>query len=341
MNLPCFFRFLAGVLIGFPLFSRPAQAHSDDLAQPDVILQKAMASWKDYWDHTFSYRAKITINSSKLGKPAPGGEFVFSEKPDHKLLIRADSEGRPNERLELYAYNPDYAFSLVKRVPSAPWVVTSEIVFPVSGEIALAGALKSELNSKIQSALLTIGPSLITDLAIQPTFRVISARQVTIDGSELVQLDFTNTHTLEQSVPFEPIQSGTVTLDPNHSWCVRAYESKAQYSNSTAVYRSKRIVIKESDTRRFPLPVQIEKEGIHWETPASAETRNSIVAKYDIDDSHAPSNEEFMISKYGIREPSLPAKMSPFAKYGLILTAMIGLGFVCLRFFIYRYRKTK
>lgn len=201
---------------------------------------------------------------------------------------------------ELAACNPAYAFSLVRKGSDRPWAVAS--LHLRHGEESNPGVQEAHASMTRLHHLIKAGSEELRDLVRQPTFRVVRSTTENRRGTELVKIEFDNTHPLTKDAQtFFAIQSGSLLLDPNRFWCLWSCELRNKYSNSDS-----KITV-ETELRdlvaKYPVPRRcvVTNESFN---PDKGPRVFKTVDQFDLaEPSPLPPDQEFTLAAFGLPEP--------------------------------------
>jgi hypothetical protein len=295
-------------------------AAADGLAQDEEALKQrfldeAPRSWDALIGHAFQLRGQIRT-TWKRGNLSGRLISEIKEKPGNRLwqLESADSDAQGSE-YTVYASNSDYIFKLKRKSMKSmnlPWVMVDFQRKEPGREFQLPAEYREEggLSEGLQSSGLTaVSWSKLPDLVRQPSFRVARAAVENRDGLEFVRIDFENPHPFDQK-PFEPVQSGTLLLDPERSWCVRGYEVHAQYANDSPVCHSDVIEVRDSSVPHLPLPARFASTTTHHQFGKGTTEEvftETVDAQYNVEEPLTLPDSDFRLPAFGLPEPEGPA----------------------------------
>lgn len=277
--------------------------------------------------HVFQLQGRVT-SVIKSGTTNTTVRWLFKEKPGNRLSqVEITEEGKGLD-YAVYGSNPDYVFILKRKSPDSPWVLRDFKKKPTDQDFRLPEEYRSAgaLGSGLQGILTTVSVSRLADLVREPNFRVAHAAVVKQNGAELVRIEFENPHSMKQ-VPFEPIQSGAILLDPQQSWCLRGYEVHSQHSNSLSTLRSDIVEIRDSSTRGFPLPVHIADTTTSQATEPEYLGQTYVSSsdmQYDVDETRPPADSDFRLPAFGLPEMQEPATRPWWSLWAVVAS------FVCI-----------
>jgi hypothetical protein len=275
------------------------------------FLVEAPRSWEALNAHVFQLQGRLTLES-KWAKLSEKDSWEIKDKPGNRLsereIINLDKQTKD---YTVTCSNPDYIFTLKRKSPDVPWVLTDVQKKAPGKEFRLPDTYRDEgsLGYGVQDALISVCGMQLANLVREPSFRVLNAKLVRQDELELVQIDFENPHATNgatlNGVAFDPIQSGMLLLDPQQSWCLRGYEVHSKFSNSENVSRSKVIEIRNSSVPHLPLPVHVADTTTHQQSGVGTTDppfTSSTDLKYDLDEPHPLVDADFRLPAFGLPE---------------------------------------
>jgi hypothetical protein len=293
-------------------------------AQPTTDLARrfsdeAPKAWAEYQAQADSFQGMVTI----IIKQDDGRTLVHSKlefRSNRSCRLQSERSIAPEPAEELNAFNSLYAFSLVRSSPDRPWAV-GKIQDRRNGE---EGSVLREVHRNLAPlhTLIRAYSEDLSDLVRQPTFRALSAAAVNEDGSDFVRVEFDNTHPVDlKGHGFFPIQGGTLTLDPNHFWCVRSTELRNTYASAKSLISIKNVYRVGAD--RIPIP---EKSSAKQES--RHETKGLRISLFEDTfelsrPDNPPGDESFTLSAFGLPEPFRVEPPRPwYSRWYLILAAL-------------------
>ena len=325
-------------------FAGPGLKAQDDEALKKRFMDEAPRSWDAFNAHVFELQGRNRVVFKKQGKETTVMTGEFKEKPGCRLLESedADLENQTTD-YQLYGSNPNYIFSLRRKSADSPWVLTDMTKKQPGVEFQLPqNEYQYEIGRGVQSVLTEAGYSQLGDLVRLPNFHVLHAALINQEGSELAQIEFANRHPVGQG-RFEPVQSGTVLLDPQRSWCVRGYVIHAEFGNAQEVCRSDVITVRDSSAPHLPLPVHIAKTRTTKATEgtyAGQTITGSSDLQYDLEEPHPLPDSDFRLAAFGLPEPSEPARPLRQRWYMWAITAGLILLVAAMAYSRFLRRKT-
>jgi hypothetical protein len=290
--------------IGVSLMAAPELSGSDQLQQK--FEAESIGSWKAYRTWANNLQGTVMVILTKGSTTLNHDRFEYHHNANCSLVLQQSLlKPQAKERAgigQIRAFNALYALTLERKSTDRPWVLTGleRRQEGNTGQIVK----DTKKGASALATLLITWPDDLEELVQQPTFRVLSVSYVQYSGVEMARVDFENAHAImpERGKPFVPVQSGTLLLDPNRSWCLRSAEFKCKYSDSVSTVR---VETEVSDSQgKFPIPKRrqttididnLENHGHHVE---------KIVSDFVLSSpSQLPSDADFMLSAFGLPEP--------------------------------------
>ena len=197
------------------------------------------------------------------------------------------------------AYNDDYSFHVRRPGAKNGWRF-EQLALKTTNAAEFerkSGEVRS-IDYSGASALIQAHGEHLATLIKQETFRVVRASDVDRDNEKMVEIIFTNSHPITDR-PFVAIQSGTIILDPNRSWCLRAGETTCKYANGDMKTTIETEI--HPGTGEFPVP----KRYVTRSQSTSGDQKTQVhTIEYDLQKpSTMPPDGEFYASVFGLPEP--------------------------------------
>lgn len=252
---------------------------------------------------------------------------AFSATP--KLATRGD----------VFAFNSNYAFSLRRATEKSPWVVTG-VAKRADAQAFETLTESAERGTGSIHQVLRVWNRDLSELLQQTTFQVNRASRDTSSGHEWVTVDFQTAEPTKRVADTTfPIQSGTLTFDPSHSWCMRGatlHIRVPQHEDDVRV----EVTYRDADASKPPIPERYVQKTEARYTGKSRPVHYLLVREFRLDEpSSFPSDSEFTLSAFGLPEP-YGAPPVHFGMPWFLWVAVAGLG--CLVVGIgFRYLKKR
>ncbi len=293
--------------------SAPAPALAD--TAEERFRNEAPAAWDEYDRHMEAYQGKLTFDvSSNVANLKEQTQYEYKANQRCWLIIQ-QSVLETDRSGFVYAMNPRYAFILRRTSPTSPWVAQS-----------VSDTTKGENDSTIEEALRKLdiikrgarrltqfhyGAQNFQEILKKPSFRVVEAKPVHRDGEELVEVVFTNAHPAT-SDSFNPVQGGTMLLDPRHHWVLRSAQCKLKYSDAEGQYK---VHVEPADlaaTFLLPRRVVLTEDGVFSATQGRLQKQATITFDLNVP-SRLPRDDEFTLTAFGLPEPGgFPRQPTPW-----------------------------
>jgi hypothetical protein len=275
---------------------------SEELQQR--FLNEAPHRWEEYRAKIEQFDGTVTVVMNVGSKPDFHVRFEYKHNSNCRLCLE-QSLLKESPAGSLFAYNTRYGFSLARKTADQPWVVTG---YNLRQDDSVTPEVRETLSRLILlRKLVRASTTDLADLVREPTFRILRALPVSHDGEDLVQIEFDNSHELALSSDkksgkkFDPIQAGSLLLDPNRYWCVRACELRNKYINADAKIK---VDVELRDlSAKFPVPKRIV-ESNDQTRPMGERLLVTFVTDFDLHEPlHLPPDDAFTLSAFGLPEP--------------------------------------
>jgi hypothetical protein len=297
-----------------------------DEALRERFVQEAPARWEEYARLSEGLQGVLsvlhtgTLNDyqyqSLMEYKTNGRGTVLKVGTKHSLKGNVEKEDE-----EVFGLNPGYGFTLSRKSPSSPWVLTN--LFELGNKNQL-GRVTFRINDYLAcvSSGVRLDNEPLAEVLRKPGFRIGHCRKVRRDSEELVDVTFT--YSKEEANRKKRTLNGTVVFDPNRYWCLRSGDIQV---TGDFVSGSQKIQVTQSDNAGALPPVSrvCESDG-DWISSAGSRNRQRI--RYEVtlsQPTRLPSDREFTLSAFGLPEPpGLGRAPTPWYLWAAVL------GFVCL-----------
>lgn len=270
------------------------------------FLKEAPKKWQEY--ARFAARLQGSTKGVdeyiKPFRPSQKGRWEIKQNKECALVsIEYPKKGQVVR--ELLAINPNYGFRLMRNDAAKDWVLTG-LEKENLESIQFAGMPVSKLVSDTAMLLFAIHGRQLQALLDHPQFNVISAEQVKRGGRDLVQVDFDFPHDSNE-VPFYPIRSGSIWLDPNEYWCATEYNVRGEWGNGNQTCHMTREFKNVSGKPVLQSEVATEIADPPYKPDGPGEFRRTIY--YELNEpKNLPGDDEFTLTAFGLPEPFLGQK---------------------------------
>ena len=279
-----------GVMVILGLFSRHAHAQNDESLRKR-FLSEAPAAWQEYSLMAEKLHGSVEYSQKEQGKVVDHMRFEFKDNTRCRYILSRDLL-KGSERVELH--NSDYHCVLTRKKTDQAWLILSQTMRKKGSDTKLKPWAMAQ-------SLVGITGSDLPDLLKQENFRLVAARPVTREGSEMVEIDFTNFHPLIPGKSSGVIQSGSIILDPNHYWCRRWSNIQVKYIDPADGVAKDENELRDPSAK-FPIP----KLSLHTIVTKHTDITMTRIRRYEYDLREPPSlppDSEFYISAFGLPEP--------------------------------------
>ena len=282
----------------------------EEVSIKEKFLKVAPGEWLVYEAFLRSLQGDAKIITVREGTTVYSAIWTIRQNPQCRLVIRQREAyaDRPADSTSgmVSAYNPSYAFTLRRERKENDWALKA---LGAAKNDAAFQSLVTETDeaSSFLGIFLRVGPTYLSGLVRQESFRLLDAKLVKHKGAEAVRIDFDNSHPLDAKGEFVPIQEGTLVLDPIHHWVLLAAEVKMDFSNT------KRNTLIEINYRTKGMKIQIPQDATEELDGMNTETNKAFREKtryeYDLHEPKSfPEYQEFTMSAFGLPEPmGMPA----------------------------------
>ena len=288
---------------GTPVVGRAQDAN----ALKKHFLNEAPPAWGAYREVLSRLQGKFSYKSVYKGKVNYYATSVIKQNNNCKLLLRQFEalDDTPDSSAAtkgfVLAFNSNYDFRLRRKTKDISWAIAD---LDIDKRAKSPDSLMEEVNSATKSiqALIRIGATDLTDLIQQSSFRIIHAKKVDYLGREAVSVEFDNKHATNSPGPFIPIQSGTMILDPERSWCLRSCNIITKYGNGDG---KSHFEYKFRDSKsKHPIPVEIIETSEIKDTETGELKPGSSEMKFELAEvSQLPDDREFTMTAFRLLEP--------------------------------------
>jgi hypothetical protein len=272
-------------------------------AQHKIFDEGVIQKWKDYED--FARSLQGTAQSTSATRP--GQPPIHISYIQNRTCALSINRGRdPSD--EFYALtNPRYKAG-IKGSKSDP----GNVVLQKFEEIA--NAEPSEKNeSNIDWIFHRISPhfssngSRLSLLVLKPSFKANKASKETVNGEELMRIDFTYDYDVPGTVQKHQRQTqGSLYLNPSRCWCIRRFkESSVGIVDGEKSYDAKLDVEYETIDHPSGFPIIKSKtESVNnYFYKVKKKLQGTTKIEYDLKVDDSVPDSEFTLTAFGLPEP--------------------------------------
>lgn len=270
------------------------------------FFSEAPKAWEEYKHYVDRLNGTLVMSA---GTPETGitrTRALFKSTADSRMVEVQYQLAEPSQHQRIFAFNSAYAFTLDRKSTGSSWLLME---LELGANKRLGGITGLQSHERAWAVLIKgSGWRLFPDLLRQPNFRVTGASLVQRDGGHYVQIDFENQHPhLDKAAQgidlaeFDPVQSGTLVLDPDHCWVLRSCREQVRYPHH---WGSKECEIElEDPSARYLLPKRVVFTGT-YDSDQTVRSTSKDEWEFNINSSaRAPREEEFRLSAFGLPEP--------------------------------------
>lgn len=305
------------------------------------LLREGPPRWQEYMDRVATSAGSLSVHSSQsIDGLDQQNKLEFRTSDGCKLLrivAKVARGGKVEEEYEeAHGLNVQYAFSVRRNKPDAPWVLTGlagvqetgviESVDKHFNDYRAAATMPVRLNSE------PLGTALAND-----GFRIRHCKIVPQLGEELVEVQFE--YQRRDRGSGERKEQGSLRLDPQRSWCLRAYDLEAVTAQGRVVVKYRTL---DFDDAAAPVSVpRVYELDMDWVGQNGRQNRHKLRWEFTMErEIPAPSASEFTLAAFGLPEP--PPLKTPTPWYlwtGIAAITCVGVGMI-LRHFKHRLQRS-
>ena len=224
-----------------------------------------------------------------------------------------------------FVSNPQYSFEVSKLNTDAVWNLAGVVDHSSQSDDSIKRFLAkvSGMEHHARPGFILIGGGLV-DLLRSPSFRILSAKELVLDGKKFTRVEFNNAHSIDEGDI--RIQEGELVLDPNAGWIIKSAIVKLRYSNCDQ--QSKTTNDYNVDTDGVPTDCRV----VHLVETTAGEGKGEAY-RLEVDlrmqrGQPSASNELFMLSGFGLPEPARQSSfpISVNVAVGVVGAVLIALG---------------
>jgi hypothetical protein len=276
--------------------------HEDDLK--NQFQQEAPKRWEEYAQKVAQFQGRFSFQLTqelKKLKAKDVWELKKGNRGRELLLLTSEwtSEDKPPRKtFEVYGLNPRYGFVLRRESPSSPWLLIG-LAGPQADSLS---EFKSKHFDKVVDSyvndLVRVHRDRLIDIVQQPEFRVIRTRRVQRLGEELAEVTFDCPR--EVKARGNPVQGGTLVLDPRRFWCIRSYDVRTKTASGRGHLKFQVVNWEEVDGLPVPRHAVLHTES----TNDGHKNKQKWQFEYDLSvpDRLSPDGD-FTLSAFGLPEP--------------------------------------
>lgn len=310
-----------------------------DEAMKDRFLREAPTAWEEYSKKTARLQGRFSFQLSQtLGNAKAKDLYELKKGSRGRTLLLVTTERTlqgKNTRTtgEVFGSNPDYGFTLKRNHLAMPWILTALIDRQNEPNSVFKSHKLDETIDSFTNDLVWIYKERLATMAQQPEFRVIGCRTVHLSGDNLVEVTFDYSHDVKPGG--NPVQGGTLVLDPQRFWSLRYYDVRIRSDRGQGTLKFKVLKWHEMDGLPVPDSAVLETDTVinkiqnqqKWEYTYELRVPDSL-----------PLDSEFTLSAFGLPEPQVTRPGIPW----YLWAASLGVCFLSVGvFFRWRARRTE
>jgi hypothetical protein len=275
-----------------------------DGALQQRLVQEAPFRWEEYARLSGELQGVLSVShAGTLNAYRYNSRMDYKTNGRGKTLKVATKDVRngkvEQEDEEVFGFNPRYAFTLRRKSPSSPWILTDLLDLSSSTDL---GRVAFRLNDYLAcvSYAVRLDSEPLAEVLRKPAFRIGHCRKVERDGEELMEVTFT--YSKEQANRKRRNLKGRLLFDPSRYWCLRSGDVEV---TGDTLSGTRKIRVTQSDHAGESLPFfrVFEADG-DWVSPAGWSNQQRI--RYEVtlsQPTHLPPDEDFTLSAFGLPEP--------------------------------------
>jgi hypothetical protein len=268
------------------------------------FLEEAPRHWREYGDYLAGLQGKTSYKVVYEGKVNWASTSTIKQNANCKQVVRQFSETDSPEDSKagyVWAYNPNYSFSLRRNTVDDPWALTA-VEFSDGGKTSNSTIDKANGGTRLVGLLLTISSMELADFIKHPSFRMLQVSKVDHLGREAVRVEFDCKHPIGEGT-FLPVQGGAMILDPSRLWCLREYDVIEEFSNAKKKVHVE-MTYRDSKSNR-PIPVRVVERREGMNTDLGRVTTGQTERDFDLEElAQLPEYKEFTLTAFGLPEPA-------------------------------------
>jgi hypothetical protein len=287
------------------------------------LLAEAPARWEEYARRSEELQGVVSLVSTNTRNNfRQDTRTAYKTNGRSRLVItklKDEANGKvEREYEEVFGYNPRYAFTLSRKSPDAPWVLTNYVEMREGVDLGQMGRRQSTSYFGVVNKPVKFHMYFLVDLVRDSGFRIGECRQVQVDGRNLVEVAFTYNFTENN---WKSNWKGKLLLDPERYWCCHSVDGvlKGDYVGGTLKHRNT-----QSDNAEDGLPLSRAWEYVGDWRSSNGEVTNRQTLKCEAQLSRPdtlPDDAEFTLSAFGLPEPVGVTWEKPSRTYLWILAA--------------------
>jgi hypothetical protein len=282
---------------------------SSTLAQDGIadltarFLKEAPPAWKEYTAQIKKYQGTFSFEITCPTHPLRIRQHYTFKMNDHAkvLSIATQRTGTSSnyDTFDVYAINPDYAFSLGRQSSST---LVKRSFFDLRKDQLTPSIPQAFENFSSDIAELVKFHSMpLVDLINKPEFKVMRCRNIGAGEEDLVEVLFECQQEFDPMQPLTELQGGAMVLDVKQLWTIRSFEYliKTDKHMGTRKYE-----VQEFAKGDHPIPLPKRSQITHTYEQDGRTTIHH--QKFELNLSKPailPAEREFKLSAFGFNEP--------------------------------------
>lgn len=327
---------VATSFVAIPLSGEKLFGHTetgDDAELRDRFVTEAPKRWQEYQIFIKSLQGSGRFDREDF-IPRKGisnrRSFGYKQAADCALLM-IQQESEKNTRCEVFAVNSSYTFSLGRKEPQKPWVITGVSPLTSDNISTELQALTARMNQQLSMGLMIFNDRLLLPIALNTgELQIDGARTALREGKSVVEVQFKHR---PKDAANNPVRGGLIYLDPERYWVIEGYEVDAEFPNGKSHFTGKNEYKPGSKGHPIPLKRSIRSKGITKDGPGvDFELRTTL----DLFEGPIPPKSDFTLPAFGLPEPIGITPLRPWYLRWYVLITGFGFGCIILGAIYYR-----
>jgi hypothetical protein len=329
---------LTFLAVPFGVLTFPPRASGIESETQRFQLDEALRAWALQKNQLLDRRVLISISVASTSPRSNGQstDYTFLANKNCKLVIEQPRSPK-DDRAFLFALNPAYGFVLCRAHSAAPWLLESV----ARANADPADETLARINRKLEvaqrrSACLVhtyLGADSFEEMVSDPQFKLLALDRPAGLAPATVKFEFKHPIQPGPKGFFNPVQGGSLQLDPEHGWSLLSAEYRVSYGDGEGkceIHASSTI---DEKGIRWPSTLVL-KEDIHL-NKSQSRLQHSYVATFQFE-SASPHDSDFTLTAFGLPEPlgitwKRPTPWYAWVIGGGIILLVVGFGCGYLR----------
>jgi len=235
-------------------------------------------------------------------------------------LVQREPDQQTGDRVSLELANREYWAQISRKPNSSSWLLDK--IEPRKQTPESTNQVHTVIEKWTGIHFRVYGVYHIGELIHAPNFTLKSAARVSRGDRTLVKITFARPHPYDKA-PFDPVQSGSLILDPESLWCISESELHLKDATGvTATYSSKNEY--KATSGGFPIPI---RSTARQQADSRGIPDSEYVTELDIKPrTGKEADADFTLTAFGLPEPGTFVEKRRFPLYfWLVIVGAAGL----------------